>query len=79
MASKVTKSAKTDSKSYALTREDIREHGGRYVALIDGKIVAAGKDVFRKAQRLRRANPTKEVIITYVPTEDLLVLCMKRL
>lgn len=61
-------------QSYQLSFEDMRRYAGQYVAVMDGKVVAYGKDLYKKAEELEKTHPDKEVIITYIPTEDLLIL-----
>jgi hypothetical protein len=52
----------------------MRKYAGQYVAVTDGKIVASGKNLYEKVQELEKKHPDKEVLITYIPTEDLLIL-----
>ena len=61
-------------KSYQISLEEMRKYAGQYVAVMDGKVVASGKDLYKKIEELEKKNPDKEIIVTYIPTEDLLIL-----
>jgi len=61
-----------------ISSEDQQKYQGKDVAIVDGKIVAAGYssvEVFQKARELFPDKPASEIIIDYIPTEDLLILC----
>lgn len=64
----------TVSKTYQISREEMRKYGGQYVAVMDGKVVASGKNLYKKIEELEKKYPSKKIIVTYVPTEDLLIL-----
>lgn len=48
--------------------------GGQYVAVMDGKVVASGENLYKKIEELEKKYLGKKIIVTYVPTEDLLIL-----
>lgn len=52
----------------------MKKYTGQYVAVMDGRVVASGRDLYRKVEELEKKNPDKEIVITYIPTEDLLIL-----
>jgi len=52
----------------------MRKYRGQYVAVMDGKVVASGKNLYKKNEELEKKYPSKKIIVTYVPTEDLLIL-----
>jgi hypothetical protein len=64
----------TVSKTYQINREEMRKYGGQYVAVMDGKVVASGENLYKKIEKLEKKYPSKKIIVTYVPTEDLLIL-----
>ena len=60
-----------------ISKDDWEKHRGKTVALVDGKVVAAGYtsvEVFHKARELFPDRPTHEIVIDYIPTEDMLIL-----
>ena len=62
------------TESYQISHEEMRKYPGQYVAVINGKVVASGKNLYRKIEELEKKHPSKKIIITYIPTEDLLIL-----
>ena len=60
-----------------ISGEDWQKYRGKTVALVDGKVVAGGYtsvEVFRKARALFPDRPTEEIVLTYIPMEDILIL-----
>jgi len=64
----------TVSKTYQISREEMRKYSGQYVAVMNGKIAASGKNLYKKIEELEKKYPGKKIIVTYIPTEDLLIL-----
>jgi len=62
------------SEGYQVSLEEMRKYAGQYVAVMDGKVVASGKDLYKKIEELEKKHPNKEIIVNYIPTEDLLIL-----
>lgn len=62
------------SKTYQISREEMRKYAGQYVAVMNGKVVASGKNLYKKIKKLEKKYPGKEITVTYIPTEDLLIL-----
>jgi hypothetical protein len=62
------------AQNYRLSLEEMKKYAGQYVAVMDGRVVASGRDLYRKVEELEKKNPDKEIVITYIPTEDLLIL-----
>jgi len=62
------------AQNYQLSLEEMKKYTGQYVAVMDGRIVASGRDLYRKVEEMEKKNPDKEIVITYIPTEDLLIL-----
>jgi len=55
---------------------DFSKFRGKEVALVDGKIVAEGessKEVFEKAKKLFPRKLSKEIILLFVPKEEIFV------
>jgi len=62
------------SESYQISHEEMRKYSGQYVAVMDGKVVASGKNLYKKIEELEKKYPDKKILVTYIPTEDLLIL-----
>lgn len=62
------------AQNYQLSLEEMKKYAGQYVAVMDGRIVASGRDLYRKVEEMEKKNSDKEIVITYIPTEDLLIL-----
>ena len=57
-----------------MDREEMRKYAGRYVAVMDGKVVASGKSLYKKVRKLEKQFPDRKIVVTYIPKEDLLIL-----
>jgi len=64
----------TVSGVYQISREEMQRYSGQYVVVMDGKVVASGKDLYKKIKELEQRHPNKKIIVTYIPKEDLLIL-----
>jgi len=62
------------SETYQISHEEMRKYAGQYVAIMNGKVVASGKNLYKKIAELEKKHPDKKIIVTYIPTEDLLIL-----
>ena len=62
------------SETHQISHEEMRKYAGQYVAVMDGKVVASGKNLYKKIEELEKKHPEKKIIVTYSPTEDLLIL-----
>ena len=62
------------AETYQISQEEMRKYAGQYVAVMDGKVVASGKNLYKKVEELEKKFPDKKILITYIPTEDLLIL-----
>jgi len=62
------------TESYQISHQEMRKYAGQYVAVMDGKVVASGKNLYRKIEELEKKHPNKKILITFIPTEDLLIL-----
>jgi len=60
--------------SDAISLEEIRRYGGSHVSLVDGRIVSASKNPAEAYCEAKRKYPDRNIILTYVPTEDTLIL-----
>ena len=64
----------TVSGVYQISREEMQRYSGQYVVVMDGKVVASGKDLYKEIKELEKRHPDKKIIVTYIPKEDLLIL-----
>jgi hypothetical protein len=64
----------TTPETYQISHEEMRKYAGQYVAIMDGKVVASGKNLYKKIEELEKKHPDKKIIVAYIPTEDLLIL-----
>jgi hypothetical protein len=62
------------SETHQISHEEMRKYAGQYVAVMDGKVVASGKNLYKKVEQLEKKHPDKKIVVTYIPTEDLLIL-----
>jgi hypothetical protein len=62
------------SQTYQISHEEMRKYAGQYVAIMEGKVVASGKNLYQKIEELEKKHPDKKILVTYIPTEDLLIL-----
>jgi len=62
------------SETYQISHEEMRKYAGQYVAVMNGKIVASGKNLYKKIEQLEKKHPGKEITVTYIPKEELLIL-----
>lgn len=57
-----------------ISLEDIRRYGGKHAVLVDGEIVAASENPAEAYREALKKYPGKKVILTYIPTEESLIL-----
>jgi hypothetical protein len=57
-----------------ITLEDIRRYGGRHAVLVDGEIVAASENPAEAYRAAVEKYPGRKVVLTYIPTEESLIL-----
>jgi len=62
------------SENSQISHEEMRKYAGQYVAIMDGKVVASGKNLYKKIEELEKSIQTKKILVIYIPTEDLLIL-----
>ena len=62
------------TETYQVSHEEMRKYAGQYVAVMDGKVVASGKNLYRKIEELEKKHANKKILITYIPKEELLIL-----
>jgi len=46
------------SETYQISHEEMRKYAGQYVAVMNGKIVASGKNLYRKIEELEKSIQT---------------------
>ena len=52
---------------YQISHEEMRKYAGKYVAVMDGKVVASGKNLYQKIEELEKKYPDKKILVTYIP------------
>jgi hypothetical protein len=57
-----------------LSLEDIRRYSGMHAVLVDGEIVAASENPAEAYRAAVEKHLGKKVIVTYIPTEESLIL-----
>ena len=53
---------------------DLSEYAGKWIAIVDGKVVASGDRADMVYDEAKRKYPEKEVMLAKVPTADTLIL-----
>ncbi len=53
---------------------DLSEYAGKWVAIVDGKVVASGDRADEVYDEAKRRFSDKEVMLAKVPTDDTLIL-----
>ena len=53
---------------------DLSEYAGKWIAIVDGKVVASGDRADVVYDEAKKKYPEKEVMLAKVPTEDTLIL-----
>ncbi|MCD6369928.1 MAG: succinyl-CoA synthetase subunit alpha [Thermoplasmata archaeon] len=53
---------------------DLSEYAGKWIAIVDGKVVASGERADVVYDQAKKIYPDKEVMLAKVPTEDTLIL-----
>ena len=53
---------------------DLSEYAGKWIAIVDGKVVASGDRADTVYDEAKKRNPDKEVMLAKVPTADTLIL-----
>ncbi len=53
---------------------DLSEYAGKWIAIVDGKVVASGERADEVYKRAKEKYPDKIIAIDKVPTDEVLVL-----
>ena len=53
---------------------DLSEYAGKWIAIVDGKVVASGERADIVMREAEKKYPDKEITLAKVPTDDILVL-----
>ena len=56
---------------------DLSEYAGKWIAIVDGKVVASGDRADIVYNEAKRKYPNKIIAIDKVPTDDILVLLLR--
>jgi len=60
-----------------LTEEELKQYAGMEVAIVDGKVVAAGHtstEALKKARELFPDRPIEEILIDFIADEEVLIV-----
>jgi len=67
--------AEEKNKNYAFyLHADLSEYEGKWIAIVDGKVVASGDRADEVMREAESKHPDKEITLAKVPTDDILVL-----
>ena len=67
--------AKEKDKNYEFyINADLSEYAGKWIAIVDGKVVASGDRADEVYNEAKKMYPGKRIAIDKVPTDDVLVL-----
>lgn len=61
-----------------LTKEELEQYAGMEVAIVDGKVVAAGHtatEALKKARELFPNRSLEEILIDFISDEEVLIVC----
>jgi len=53
---------------------DLSDYAGKWIAIVDGKVVASGDRADEVYDLAKKEYPGKEIMLAKVPTEDTLIL-----
>ncbi len=56
---------------------DFSKYKGKYVAIIDNRIVASGGNAVKVLEEARLKNPGKEPVLRKIPEEEAMILVIK--
>ena len=54
-------------------KADLRKYQGKYVAIVDDKVVASGDNAKEVLEEAKRKYPGKKPLLAKIPTEDTLI------
>ena len=66
--------AKVDKNYEFYIKADLSEYAGKWIAIVDGEVVASGDRADEVYDSAKKKYPDKEVMLAKVPTEDTLIL-----
>jgi hypothetical protein len=53
---------------------DLSEYSGKWIAMVDGKVVASGERADEVYKNAKKKHPKKKIAIDMVPSSDILIL-----
>jgi len=56
---------------------DFSKYKGKYIALVDEKIVASGQNAEKVLNEARLKHPKKEIVLRKIPEEEAMILVIK--
>jgi hypothetical protein len=65
---------RTDRTTTWFAKADLRHYRGKFVALVDCRVAASGKDAKKVLAQARKRFPGREIVMWRVVDEDLLIL-----
>ncbi|RLF49186.1 MAG: succinyl-CoA synthetase subunit alpha [Thermoplasmata archaeon] len=66
--------AKVDKNYEFYIKADLSEYAGKWIAIVDGKVVASGDDPEHVYMSAEKSAKDKEISLAYVPRDELLIL-----
>ena len=70
----MTKAERKDKNYEFYINADLSEYAGKWIAIVDGKVVASGDRADEVYNEAKKRYPDKMIAIDKVPTDDVLVL-----
>ena len=58
-------------------RADLKKYEGKYVAIIDNKVVASGSNAKHVIEEAKRKFPDKKPVLAKVPKEETMILVLR--
>ena len=71
---KITESKEPDKDYEFYLSSDLKEYAGKWIATVEGKIIASGSRADEVMKEAEKKCPDKIIALSKVPTDDLLIL-----
>lgn len=71
---KITESKESDKDYEFYLNSDLKEYAGKWIATVEGKIIASGIRADEVMIEAEKKCPDKIIALSKVPTDDLLIL-----
>jgi len=66
--------AKVDKNYEFYINADLSEYAGKWIAIVDGKVVASGDRADEVGKEAEKKYPDKTITLAKVPSDDILIL-----